>query len=442
MRVGAVLVEVPTTQTEAYGGVLAGTFRVTRAFVDARSDALRGTVDLIEIGVGWWRTLDRLAGAHRHAGGDAPCVIRLSSGSTGTPTGQPFTHDELARLYRADSGFVAMGIVTADRPRPMLIALSISFAGLFGATLTAVLAGSPVVLLPKFAVASDMVRAIDSWGAAILPARPDMSRTLVVQAPSAGLLLPDLHALVSMGQPLFAADKHAVIDRVTHNLYDTYGAAGIGLVAYLSPPEMRDQGHTVGRPIAGIEVEIVDGHRRPLPPGATGRLRVRRAVPRPIADGDAAAHWVDTNDIARVGDDGYIELVGRAADMVTRHGVEIFPPAIEEVLLAHPAVREAAVTGRPIEGGGQELVAFIVKGAPLAHDDLVQHCTASLPRERLPDRIFYTDVLPRLGTGKLDRARLRRFAAPGETLRCQTIRPGGCPPWLPGAVHPATEAEA
>lgn len=420
-RVGAVLVEVPPVSTPAYKADLVRLFDVRHVLADPDSVDLPAGLPMTRISHGWRRTIAALPAGRRGEGGDAPAIVRLSSGSTGMPRGRLMSHDELLRLYRSESGFVAMGLISPERPCPMLIALSISFAGLFGASLTAILAGGSIVLLPKFAVLGDMVRAVASWEDAVLPTTSDMSQSLIAGATEGEMLLPNLRALVSMGQPLFAAAKRALVERVTPNLYDTYGAAGIGLVAYLGPEDMIAKGATVGRPIAGVEVEIVDAAGRPKPPGEVGRLRVRRPGQVPVFEGDQgrdggrdpADEWVWPADLASLDADGYLVIKGRAADLVVRRGAEIFPPEVEEALLSHPAVREAAVVGLPRLGAESEILAFVIKSAPVEHDELVQHCVDKLPAGMLPDRIYYTAALPRLGTGKVDRAQLRSLAQSG-----------------------------
>lgn len=417
LRMGAVLVEVPSLSTPAYRAQLIRKFGVRLALVERGGEALPTEVRSVSIEYGWRRTLRTLEGDYRSDGGDAPALVWLSSGSTGIPKGQLLTHDRF-RAYCRSFVLAVAGIVSPDRPCPLLIPVSISYGGFFIATIVGTFAGCSLVVLPKFANTVDGVRAIASWGEAVLPAAPDMCRAMLAAAPPEGLLLPELRALVSMGQPLFAGDKRALLHHVTHNLYDTYGAVGVGNIAYQGPDDMIAAGSSVGRVIDGIEVEIVNAEGRPLPTDSIGHVRARRPGQVPIFYGDeaadaatgVAAEWVYPGDIASFDGEGRLYVKGRTAELVTRRGVEIFPPELEEALMSHPSVREAAVVGLPVPGPNTELVAFVVKSGPVEHDELSRHCVASLAADKLPDRIFYTDALPRLGTGKVDRERLRSLA--------------------------------
>jgi acyl-CoA synthetase (AMP-forming)/AMP-acid ligase II len=415
-RRGAVVVEVPAHRDGAIKADLVERYGVRHVFCDADGAAPAGVASVHRVPFGWRRRLDALPAGGRHDGGDAAAVVRLSSGSTATPRGRLLSHRELLRLYGSEAGLAFIGVVSPDRPCCVLIALSIGFAGFFGAALAAVLAGSTVVWLPKYTVPAEMARAIASWPDAVLPATPQMSQSLIATAVDGDLLCPGLRAVVSMGQRMHPHQKRLFVERVTPNLYDTYGAAGFGLVAYLGPHDMVAKGHTVGLPIDGIEVEIVDGAGVQCPPGRIGRVRVRRPGEVPIFEGADAASplaaegWVDTGDLGQLDADGYVEIKGRTTELMNRRGVEIFTPELEEALASHPRVREVAVVGVEKPGSQVDLVAFIVRSGALEHDELCRHCAALLPAERLPDSIVYIGALPRLGTGKVDQARLKDLA--------------------------------
>lgn len=414
-RMGAVLVEVPTLMEAAQRAELIRQFGIRLALTGADGGGMPHDVATTRLPFGWRRELDPLDGDRRHEGGAAPAAIILSSGSTGLPKGVVRSHEDLLRHCRSEVTLSMAGIVSPDRPCPILVPLSVSYGGFLGAAMTALILGCSAVMLPKFAVADEFARAVASWGDAVLPATPDICRSLADLGRPGELLLPELRALQSIGQPLFAGDKRRIVERVTPNLYDTYGAVGAGVIAFLRPEEMLTKGATVGRIVAGMAAEIVDAAGMPVPPGTLGQLRVRRSADVAPGGDDAAAcgaaaDWVYPGEVARIDADGYLEIRGRAADFVVRRGVEIFPAEIEQALMSHPAVRAAAVVGLPLSASDPELVAFVVKSGPVEHDALVRHCHASLGADKLPDRVFYTDALPRLGTGKLDRTRLAALA--------------------------------
>jgi acyl-CoA synthetase (AMP-forming)/AMP-acid ligase II len=127
--------------------------------------------------------------------------------------------------------------------------------------------------------------------------------------------------------------------------------------------------------------------------------------------------WYYPGEIATLDSDGYLYLKGRVADMIRRGGVDLFPPEIEEVMASHPSVREVAVVGRPVTGMGEEVIAFVVPRGEAQHEALAEHCRGLLRPEKRPDRVFYMDSLPRLGSGKLDRGKLRKLAIQKSTQR-------------------------
>ena len=176
---------------------------------------------------------------------------------------------------------------------------------------------------------------------------------------------------------------------------------------------------SVGRPAPGIDVSIVDGAGRALPAGVAGEIRLRplmaqercRESGEPHSSGERIADgWCYTGDIGHLSTEGYLYLKGRGTDLIRRGGIEIFAPEIEAVLVAHPAVDDAAVIGVPVVGRGDQVVAFIVKQDELAHDDIARHCRARLQASQLPDRVFYLDALPRIPGGKVNRLRLLETA--------------------------------
>src|SRR5262249_52830242 len=149
------------------------------------------------------------------------------------------------------------------------------------------------------------------------------------------------------------------------NLFDYYASTEGGGISVLAPADQRDHAGTVGRPAFAVAVEVVDADDRGLPPGTVGRLRYRG--PGVAADaGDGTRRpggWFYPGDLAAIDADGFVTLKGRAADVIIRGGVNIYPAEIEQVLLAHPGVREAAVVGQPSRERGEEVAAFVVAGA-------------------------------------------------------------------------------
>ncbi|MFJ4961071.1 acyl-CoA synthetase [Streptomyces sp. NPDC088729] len=171
---------------------------------------------------------------------------------------------------------------------------------------------------------------------------------------------------------------------------------------------------TVGPPLSGVELRLVEDDGTVLDgTGAIGEIQVRGPnlftgyLNRP--DATAAAHtpdgWFRTGDVGRVDDDGYVTIVGRrATDLIKSGGYKIGAGEIENVLLAHPGVREAAVTGEPDADLGERVVAWVVPAdpaAPPAAEELAAHVAAELAPHKRPRTVRYLDALPRNDLGKI-----------------------------------------
>ena len=167
----------------------------------------------------------------------------------------------------------------------------------------------------------------------------------------------------------------------------------------------------------GVEIRIVDDIGCYLPNGAVGELLIKSPsamesyVNAPeetrevLVDG-----WFSTGDLATVNADGLVTIVGRKRERILRGGYSVFPPEVEAVLLAHPAVAEAAVVGMPHPELGEDVAAFVTlrPGLTATPDELVTHCRDRLAAFKYPRQLTVLDALPRSPTGKVLKSHLRR----------------------------------
>jgi long-chain acyl-CoA synthetase len=175
---------------------------------------------------------------------------------------------------------------------------------------------------------------------------------------------------------------------------------------------------SIGRPVWGVDVRVVDGDERELPPGPdnVGEIVIRghnvfkgyhgnpAATAEAMRDG-----WFHTGDLAYRDDEGYLFVVDRKKDMIIRGGFNVYPREIEDVLHTHPAVMDAGVIGAPDERLGEEVVAFVVLRAPAAPEELVAHCKERLAAYKYPRRVVVVEDLPKGPTGKVLKSELRRY---------------------------------
>ncbi len=181
------------------------------------------------------------------------------------------------------------------------------------------------------------------------------------------------------------------------------------------------QAETVGRPMPGMEVRIVDEQGRPLPPGEVGELVCRSdslmlgyfgAADNPsgvMIDGE---RWLYTGDLAVMDERGYLRIVGRKKDLIIRGGQNVYPAKIERHLMAMTGVREAAVVGVPDALGSETIWAFVIPedGTPLNPLDVVAHCRTALEAYEIPEQVRIVPDFPRTSTGKPQKHILREMA--------------------------------
>jgi fatty-acyl-CoA synthase len=218
-----------------------------------------------------------------------------------------------------------------------------------------------------------------------------------------------LRALVTAAAPLTPALAERLLAGFGPVLFNIYGGSETGLVAIAMPRDLIEAPGTVGRPLSGIRVALLDEDGQPVPPGATGRLYIGSGM---VFEGYSTGEQHElrdglmrTGDLARLDAQGRLFIEGRDDDMVVSGGENVYPQEVEDELARHPAVTEAAVIGVPDAEFGQRLRAFVV-----AHDvdetRLREHLRARLARYKMPREFVFLDALPRNPTGKVDRKRL------------------------------------
>lgn len=419
LRIGAMKFELSANHTPRQIEAITRKFSLTTLFVEPPMKVYRGARAVI-VDIGWRRAVEACDGDVRHddAKGE-PALAVLTSGSTGASKAVLVRHRQVVtRFNEMAAGYGSTGIVSIKDPGTMLMLGSMAFAGFHGFLLYQIMAGAKIVVLPEFARFYDIVRNFSYYDNAVSMVMPDLCTVFLSCAQKGSLLLPNMRALVSGGQPLPPDQKKAMLATVTPNYHESYGTSSTGWISALHPQDIARRSESVGRAVPGMEVEIVDGHGNPLPVNAVGRLRCRSAttsdayvVPEPAGEEGFRDGWYYPGDLAMLDSSRFIYLKGRINEIIRRGGVEIYPAEIEAVLCAHPSVSEACVVGLPTRQGGQEVIGLVVaKGEP-RHEDLVQHATSKLPPEKRPWALAYADTLPRTANGKVDRAKVAEQAA-------------------------------
>jgi long-chain acyl-CoA synthetase len=331
----------------------------------------------------------------------APGVILYTSGSTGQPKGAVLSHAALAAANESWAGPV-MDLTAADRVLAVL-PLAHSF-GLNGALLAPLLAGVTVVLQERF-TPEDTLRAIARHRATVFPGVATMFARILESPALEGADLSSLRLAVSGAAPCPWALASEWRRRTGVRIVRGYGMTELFRpISYLAG-EATDRPDSIGRAVPGVELRVVDDELWIRSPAAMdGYLR----APEETAAVLAADGWFRTGDLATISDDGYVSIVGRKRELILRGGYSVVPGDVEQALLAHPAVAEAAVIGVAHPELGEEVAAFVTlrAGARVEPADLIAFCRERLAGYKYPRRVTVVEAMPRSATGKILKAKL------------------------------------
>ena len=347
-----------------------------------------------------------------------PFNIIYSSGTTGIPKG--IVHSHLMRWRQFAS--TAFSYLDAGVPVRSLASTPLYSNTTMVAFLAALLAGGTLRIMGKF----DCGR----WLEYAQHDRTTITMLVPVQYQRlmdfAGFDDVDLSSLAikyCTSAPFPAPLKREVLARMPGGLIEIYSMTEGGVVCLLAAHEFPDKLHTVGRPAPGSELKVLDDNDQPVAPGTPGNLigrsqtmmsgyknRPDKTSEAQFVD-DAGDVWMRMGDIARVDEDGFVELVGRAKDMIISGGFNIYPTDLEAELEREPDVIEAAVVGIASRQWGETPVGFVVL-APEARgcEDVLVSVNARLGKTQRLSALHPIDEMPRSHIGKLLKSELREKA--------------------------------
>ncbi|MFC4055530.1 class I adenylate-forming enzyme family protein [Actinomadura syzygii] len=364
------------------------------------------------------------AGALRSPAPGDMAALLFTGGTTGLPKGVEYTH---AALLRTVQGAETCWPTRLDEEIWLNVAPMFHIWGLAIGFLHAVYGRCGLVMVPRF-VPATVVQELERHRVTVFSGGPAAIYGGVLSAPA--LAEADLSALrlCQGGGSAIPADLQNRWQAATGRpIYEAYGMTELAPIA-CNPPEQPPRPGSVGTPTPGVRVQVVDPIRlAPLPAGQTGEIRVR--APHMLhhylgLDGEPiealTEGWFHTGDMGRFDDDGYLHIVDRKKDMIIVGGFNVYPREIDDVLLTHPAVDEAATIGVPDERKGERPVSFVSAapgGAPPDPDELAEHCARHLTGYKRPLRIIALPVIPRTPANKIDRIALRRHPAAAPDAR-------------------------
>ena len=347
---------------------------------------------------------------------DAPALIAFTSGTTGEPKGALISH---AALARSAGSFVSpLGTDAGDGTLVMVPLFHNT--GFVDQVAHMLLVGGSIDLLPEFH-ANTALSALARRPASYLIAVPSIYRLLMLDA-EADAAFRGCRIAVYGGSPMPAGWAEELHARWPHlRLFNCYGLTEFTSVSHLLTPEHAiARGETVGRPVAGVRQQVVGEDERPLPssePGEvwlSGPMRMQRYWGAEQATGEVfRGDWLRTGDLGAVDGDGFLTLLGRAAEVITRGGEKVHVAQVEAALCRLESVAEAAVVGAPHPVLQEAVVACVVlrRGHELDQENARDTIAPYVPEYAFPERFVVLDELPRNPAGKLDRRRLRDSVA-------------------------------
>jgi len=341
---------------------------------------------------------------------EAPLILNLTSGTTGKAKGAVVSHQDYQ--YRLERSIESLGDYRGCR---YLSVLPLCFGGGSGFMLYHLSLGNTVIVYPTLFSAQELVAAVREYRADFLFLVPTVLRWLLDLDSPTRPLFPDLRVLLTGTAPISAAEKVAVADRLCPNYWEFFSTSATGRIASLSAADMDTHAGSVGQASERLNVEVVDKHDQPLPAGESGRLRCRGPGISAAYFGDPDQTnfsdkildgWYYTGDIAHITDDGFVYVAGRADDMIIRGGENIHPGVVENVLLQHPQIGEAAVKGRASRLLGQEPVAYVVVSGQLTEAEILTYCRDKLRPNQVPVDVRLLPGLPKTAAGKVQKRKL------------------------------------
>ncbi len=336
-------------------------------------------------------------------------VTIYTSGTTGRPKGVMLSHRNL--VSNALSGLGTDRVERRDQNQLTVLPLAHSY-GLLVSNVS-YLSGATIVMHPRFDT-SAVLSAIERYRINGFAGVPAMYVALLYSPDADKYDTSSLENCVCGSAPLPVAILEAFEEKYGCRILEGYGLTEASTVLTGHGVDMVRKPGSVGKPVDGVELRVVDENDSPVPTGEVGEIIARGAnimqgyynMPEETS-ATLRNGWLYTGDMGRLDEDGYLYIVERKKDLIIRGGFNIYPRDVEEVLNRHPAVIESAVIGIPSERMGEEVKAFVVTNTDVDAETLKAFCQEALANYKTPSEIEFVHALPRNLVGKIDKKELR-----------------------------------
>jgi long-chain acyl-CoA synthetase len=337
---------------------------------------------------------------------DDTAVILYTSGTTGKPKGAELTHANLARNADVSSrttseiaaGDVVLGALPLFHSFGQTVAMNASLS--VGACLT---------LVPKFDP-GEALATMQRDGVTHFYGVPTMYGALLHHPERESFDTSSLRICITGGASMPVEVLRGFEEAFGAKVMEGYGLSETSPVACSNHPDKERKPGSIGNPIEGVEMRIVNENDQPVAQGEVGEIVIRGHNvmkgywQRPEATEEAMrGGWFHSGDMARTDEDGYFYIVDRKKDLIIRGGYNVYPREVEEVLYEHPKIREAAVLGVPHDEWGEEIGAAVVlhEGEQLSSEEVSAYVKDRIAAYKYPRLVWFLDELPKGPTGKI-----------------------------------------
>ncbi|MGH7179293.1 MAG: class I adenylate-forming enzyme family protein [Tepidisphaeraceae bacterium] len=347
-------------------------------------------------------------------------VLLYTSGTSGLPKGVMLTYGNLQS--DVDGAIEHAGL---EHKHKFLGVIPLFHAfGMTAMMLAPIQLGATIVYTARFSPVA-AVKAIREHGVSLMFGVPSMFATIAHLKHAGPDDFKSIYALISGGEPLPAALREQFQQRFGVGIFEGYGLTETSPVVTLNTPR-EHRTASVGKPLRGVEVRITDETGQPLPSGQTGEIWVKGPMimkgyynlPNETAAALTADGFFKTGDLGKFDADGFLFITGRKKEMINVAGEKASPREIEDMLLRHQAVADAAVAGRKDESRGEAVVAFVIlkPEAKATSGELRDFCREQgLAAWKCPREVHFVAELPRSPTGKvLKRVLIESLDMPGS----------------------------
>lgn len=356
-----------------------------------------------------------------------PAVILYTSGTTGNPKGVTLTHEN----FNMQRNTIVPSIVEFTPDDRVVGVLPLYHVyGLANGLVPTISNGAAFVLIAQYSP-QNLLNGVAESKATIMPAIPSMYQHLLTIARARKTNMPkSLRACISGGAPL----PHSVLQEFKQ-LFETDIVEGYGLTETTSSVCANGRTGTlkegsIGPVAEGVEMDVFDDDDNPLPTGEVGEIVIRSKTvtpgywnnPEATAAAINADGWFHTGDLGYRDDDGFYFITDRKKDLIIRGGFNISPREVEEVIMMHPKITDAAVVAAPDKRDQEMVLAYVVlkEGEEMTERDVMDHCVENMAPYKRPKKVVFADTLPKSATGKVLRTELR-----GETEDKRLVKKEG-----------------